>query len=358
MMYHLLFFCAFWCLTIMSAQGQTELAPPTFGAIDTLFIENFDSDTFNIPLGFPSGQDQTWINYDVDNVPQICFLQEDTYGWFPYVDETDTSNYAMTSCSYIALGTGAGLMSCPTIPDSNQNWLIMPPIYVSDANMFLRWKSLPLVGPFFMDGYKVLIAEGSNMPEDFQNTAFVAAECIELSPSPSLNPANHFYSPGYIHAKTYTLTQYYQLAFDQGGAAYLQGLFEPHSVSLADYVGKTIYCAFLHDSYCDFGLQLDDVLVTRETMMATEQPFLSEALQVAPNPTKDYTFLIANALHPTTGLLQCYDMAGKLLQSTDVRLYGGRNEIPVNVEQLAAGYYQLRLLTAEGQAQVGVVVRP
>jgi Secretion system C-terminal sorting domain len=317
--------------------------------IDTILFQNFEADTFDLPASAPVGDDIVWVNYDEDGAPQICFDPNDTYGWFPYEDINDTSNYTYTSCSYNRTGTAL----CPG-DSKNRNWLIMPPVMVTEPLTYLDWESLSMLGPFLMDGYKVLVSTTDNLPDSFTDTLFLAAEATALNPSPSLNPNAHTYSPGYVHAKKYTMTQYFQQT-TANGLTYLQGKLEPHSVSLEKYLGKKIYIAFLHDAYCDFILQIDDILVVKKEVSAASEPIFKSDLGVFPNPAQDFAFVEITASTPAKAQLRCVNSQGQAVSSSLVLLQGGMNRLPVDVQNLPDGLYQVELQT-ENQRVAGRLV--
>jgi hypothetical protein len=332
------------CFCRLSAQD----IPP--GIVDTLLFQNFEADTFELPISSPHGNDDYWVNFDEDGVAQSCFTNQATYGWFPYEDVNDTTNYTYTSCSFYLTGT----TECNPAT-KNRNWLIMPPVTVTQPLTFLDWESLSMYGPFWMDGYKVLVSTTDNFTESFTDTIFVAAEATSLTPSTSLNPNAHTYSAGYVHANRYTLSQYFMQA-NLSGLNILQGKLEPHSVSLDKYIGKKVYIAFLHDSYCDFILQIDDVLVVEKEASAAAEPIFKTGMALSPNPAKYFSMLEITAVSATKAQLRCINSQGQMVSSQNITLQGGLNRIPIDVQDLPAGLYQVELLTEQQSVRGSLVV--
>ncbi len=293
------------------AQSHTQL-------IDTLVAEYFTIDPTLNMLPLPTGDDDLWINYDADELATICAQLGQPpvpRNWYWESDLGDTTavgdNYCYTSCSFVN-----GTPSTPI----NVNWLILPPIEIPDSTYFLSWRSSSILGPAYVDGYKVLVSTGSNSPFDFQysDTLFTAAEMIEVDPVPkTLDPNDFIYTPGYIHANTYTNDTYYFLAFsDNGGGGtipYLHGKLEPHSVSLAAFSGKNIYIAFVHDSNQDFLLQLDDILVSNSPTSGIGEPDLITRFQSYPNPVVDQIFLQWTLKRPAECQLTITDARGAMV---------------------------------------------
>jgi hypothetical protein len=331
---------------------------PLFGQItytlapDTLLYQNFDSDTFNLPNVAPTGNDQYWVNYDQDGVAQICFENVDTYGWYPLEDVNNALNYTYSSCSFTLQGSNV------LCPGPNRNWLIMPPIFVEREKTFLDWKSLSFYGPYFLDGYKVLVSTTDNLPTSFTDTVYVAAECTDNVVTASLNVNQFNYSPGYIHANGYTNTDYFFDTLDFTDQPYLQGKLEPHSIDLSKYVGQSIYCAFLHDSYCDYFMQLDDVLIVDKLSDDTyEAAETISAMSISPNPATTTTRLKLTAKRPTQADLRYFDLSGRLLKTEPLNIYGGQNTYALHLEGFAPGMYLLEVVSPQERHLMKLVLR-
>lgn len=214
---------------------------------DTLLFENFELDPSLDMLTFPTGNDTVWVNFDEDNeLTNDPDAQQNWYSEYAQFDlPNGNKNNVFISVSWLK-DTGA----------VNKNWLILPPIKLCDDKASIHWKSAPLEGPAFMDGYFLKISTSENDIDFFTTTLFGHAECIELPTSITTDPALFGFSPGYIHAKTFTDSQY----FEYNGLSNLCKL-EPHSYFLDGYANQTVYLAFLHQSKNDNRLDLDDILV-------------------------------------------------------------------------------------------------
>jgi hypothetical protein len=336
------------CLTKLSLVLCQSHSP---SANDTLFYQNFDADTFDIPLNIPIGNDQGWINFDEDGTRQVCFEDEDTFGWFPYFDVNDSSNFTFTSCSFNRVGQ----VYCPA-NKPNRNWLIMPPVFISHEKTFLEWKALSIQGPMFHDGYRVLVSTTDNFTSSFNHELFRMAENLIINPSSSLDPAAHTFSPGYIQADRYTNGNYFTTVI-QAGFEYLQGKLEPHAVSLAPFVGKMIYIAILHDADCDFGIQIDDLLVVDKESSSVSQPVFTKTPMIFPNPAHDAAWLELETTEPHQAVVNIFDVAGKLILTQTVQLYGGRNTLPIRTDQLGSGLYRIVIQTPDEIATSIFMVR-
>lgn len=327
------------------------LLHPLFGqgndpAPDTLLQHTFQGilDPADTMLSSPTGNDLHWVNYDQDSLIGLCVGNGAVtpQGWYwesdlGFVDPSMTDNSAFTSCSFLNHST-----------PQNKNWLITSPVYIPDSSYWLCWRSLSYYGPGFMDGYKVLASTGTNFPESFSDTLFMAAQMVVHSDPPgSLNLDDYIFSPGYIHANGYTDTAYFFVDTEPNGDFY-HGKLEPHSLSLAAYAEQTIYIAFLHDSYDDFQLQVDDILVTN-TKVSTATPSDFLYFNILPNPVQDFAFVNWKTQTPMAGRLSVVDQSGKILSE---RSFNSRTEgqIHLDLQGFAAGIYFCRLETATAQA--------
>ncbi|MFN0175480.1 MAG: T9SS type A sorting domain-containing protein [Saprospiraceae bacterium] len=325
---------------------------PLFGqandpAPDTLLQHTFEGtfDPADTMLTSPTGNDLLWVNYDQDNKIGRCVSNgfPTPKGWYwesdlGFVDPNMTENSAFTSCSFLDHNT-----------PQNKNWLITSPVYIPDSSYWLCWRSLSYYGPGFMDGYKVLASTSTNFPAAFNDTLFMAAQMVVHSdPAGSLEIDDYIFSPGYIHANGYTDTAYFFIDTEPLGDFY-HGKLEPHSLSLAAYADQTIYIAFLHDSYDDFQLQVDDILVTNTKVSATYT--LSNLLHfnILPNPVHDFAFVNWRTQTPMEGRLSVVDQSGKIVFE---RNFNSRAEgqIHLDMQGFARGVYFCKLETATGQA--------
>lgn len=281
-----------------AAGAQVRLAP------DTLLDQRFEVDPTDTMLPFPFGDDLQWVNWDADRIPPLCDNGRVLGNWYWDSDLGDTTgmNNAFTSCSFLANKDAP-----------NENWLITPPISITDTQAVLTWRSLSLEGPGYHDGYKVLVSTTSNAPYEgsFADTLFVAAEMLGEPLFFSLDPKDFNFSPGYVHANWYRDSTYFFLPTDNFPSN--RGRMEPHSVSLSAYVGKKIYIAFLHDSQYDNTLQIDDIVVVQGVSVSAPEPLLPvTVLRVQPNPVHDFARLFfSEALRPQR--LQITDAMGRVM---------------------------------------------
>ncbi len=299
---------------------------------DTLLVQRFEVDPTDTILPFPLGNDMQWVNWDADLIPPLCDDGKVPGNWFWDSDLGDSTNYAYTSCSYLLT---------PNKP--NQNWLITPPIFISDTQAVLSWRSLSFEGPAYLDGYKVLLSTTSNAPYEgaFTDTLFVAAEMIDFIVPFSLDPNDYIFSAGYVHANWFRDSAYFLPA--DTSYPNNRGLMEPHEVSLAPYAGKQIYIAFLHDSQDDNILQIDDIVVVQGVGLRTTNLFgQGLKLMAFPSPGRSMVRLQSTeVLRPVA--IRVTDAIGRLM--VEQPLHGQPTDsVVLDVSALPPGLYWVRLL--------------
>ncbi|MBC7774481.1 MAG: T9SS type A sorting domain-containing protein [Phycisphaerae bacterium] len=335
-------FCTFFAIFLLAATlfGQANDLSP-----DTLLQHTFEGllDPADSMLPQPTGDDIQWVNYDQDNKKGLCVSNGITpKGWYwesdlGFSDPNMADNYAFTSCSFLD----------PNGSLQNKNWLITSPVYIPDSTYWLCWRSLSYYGPDFMDGYRVLVSTSTNLPSGFTDTLFSAAQTVDRFVKGSLDLNDYLFSPGYIHANGYTDTAYFFIDTEPLGDFY-HGKLEPHSVSLANYAEQNIYIAFFHDSYDDFQLQVDDILVTN-TKVSASIPSNFVYFNVLPNPVHDFAFVNWKTQTPQAGHLSVVDQSGRIVFEKEFNARA-EGQIHLDAQGFAPGIYYCKLQTATGQA--------
>lgn len=157
---------------------------------------------------FEKGMPSDFATYDLDgNEPSRSMK---SYGitegvaWAAYTDEVDNNTAAYSGSWY-------------KTPGQSNDWLVTPAIKVDDVRNILSWRAYAL-DMSHPDGYAVYISTKGNTPEDFSDAPVyeVAAESNQ---------------------------------------------WQQHAVSLAEWVGKDIYVAFVNNSTNCNILAVDDINV-------------------------------------------------------------------------------------------------
>ncbi len=321
-----------------------------YGQNDTLFFLDFQTDQVASMAVFPEpGETDTiWVNFDEEALatnpgdPSNFFWSED---FEPDTAAVDT-NYVIMSQSY--------LINTDT---SSSNWLISPAMQIVDNTATLHWKSAAFQGPRYLDGYSVKILTGSqDVTIETPDVVFRAAEMLSwISASGATVDLDSFtFSPGYIHADGFTLTEY----FTAGVGAHSPRL-EPHSISLADYAGQTIYVAFHHDSADDYYFEFDDLLLLgTEPVSGTNNPSLADLRFVTyPNPVDNFLNVMFRLTNVADVQLEIFGQEGKLVAAKPAKKsVAGDFTEQFDLRDLSSGAYSV-ILTVDNQRFVKTIVK-
>ena len=306
------------------------LSCTVFAQNDTLLFENFNmpfdtlSDASDNVASSPSGNNLTWVNYDGDNIQDANGRARNWYWQNEWLgSDTLTQAGVLVSSSWLINNTAGA-----------ENWLILPPLYISDASAVLSWKSAPYQGLRYMDGYKVVVSVFDNDITEFTDEVFTHAQTITTNLEDSV-------SNGYIHATNYTDSSYFFFSPTLNGN---HGLLEPHSVDLSAYAGYTIYIAFVHDSDDDNRMALDDILVQGNLVVSTNEIETLNEVSIAPNPARDFIQLNYAAETNENIDVRIFDMQGRVVRDVNtISTSAGTFNHAFEVGNLPAGTYQLVL---------------
>jgi hypothetical protein len=324
--------------------------------VDTVLFENFQAEVIpEFPI-FPFGDDTTWINVDEDGLNPFD-NNEDRRRWydsafFHFAEDSITgeTNYCAASLSYME-GFAPG----------NRNWLITPPIQVTDENYTFHWKSAPFQLPRYMDGYLVLVSTTSNdlYAGVFTDTIFQAASMeSSVGDGQSIAVEDFVFTRGYIHADSLR-DQDYVVLWEPGDSTLMRGLLEPHSVSLAAYAGQQVYIAFLHNADDDYFLAIDDVLAVRTQTSSVNDLIIKDLRFVTyPNPASEWLNVMYRLPAAASVSLRVADMGGRTVSEAFVNttLPAGEQQHNLSVRNLAPGAYSL-VLQVDGQSLTKLFVK-
>ncbi|MGI8891867.1 MAG: choice-of-anchor J domain-containing protein [Bacteroidia bacterium] len=310
---------------------------------DTLLFMDFNDSTIvvtDIIVGPPNGNDPNWVNFDADQLPDASGAgRPDEWFWSPEGFATDDTTGVMFANSWLGGSTVA------------DNWLITPGIEIIDNTAQLHWKSAPRQTPRFMDGYHVLVSTTDNLETSFTDTLMLFAEYLLGSGNPTPGWTNYTFSPGYVHGQNGTYIE-----FNGDSGAYL-GVLEPHTLSLAQYSGQTIYIAFRHRTTDDNLISIDDIMVTGTLNTGISENSSLASLGVYPNPAID-NVQVTYELRATTPIVSTlYDVTGKKVKEIARSLQmAGKHHFILNVQNLSSGTYFIELKTPKGSITQKLVV--
>jgi hypothetical protein len=337
----LYFTLAMMASSIFAANAQTP---------DTLLFEDFEADTIDYIISqAPTGSDTWWVNFDADGIPDGSGSNR-AGDWFLIrgfadVDSTTTA-------------IGCNSWSFPNV-DQQQNWLMLPPITLTDNSGMLYWKSASRQTPLYLDGYQVRISTNGNLENAFNDTV---AEYAEYEGSPAnvdSSNLNNLYN-GFTFSQGFVAGQDGQFIEYHGDSLRFICQLRPDSISLAAYSGQTIYIAFLGNAHDDNLLEIDDIRVMGKGFANTgvnENQANAGDVRISPNPASDFFRLDYTINKGTQARIDIYDMAGKLVKTekTGFLMVGDHFSV-VNVADMPAGNYFVNLTTNDQTTAVKLTV--
>lgn len=328
-----------------------------FGQNDTLLFQDFNTELIedeDIQI-FPDApdSDDKWITWDEDMLPDANNRPQNWY-WTLAFELPDS---IPAEDSIFVFASSSWLQNFDT---SNTNWLVTPLITVGDDQATLHWKSAPFQGPRYMDGYSVKILTGSSayFDADEINTVFRAAEMTAITgDGASVDLANFEFGPGYVHADGFTLTDYFIEPDTADANPAHTGVLEPHSVSLAEYAGQSIYVAFHHDSADDNLISVDDILVLGNIVSSSTVEERDLRFVTYPNPVSNYLNVLFRTQEAADISLELFSQSGQKVDEIAIADgYVGEYNEQFDLRRLPAGSYTV-VLTIDGQVFTKNVVR-
>jgi hypothetical protein len=302
---------------------------------DTLLFENFEAEFIDYILELPpNGEDNEWLNYNEDGLPDASGNNRPGV-WFRdfAFAEVDGLNQVMMSNSWTN-----------NINQSVAKYLITPPIQIVDASAVLSWKSAPRQTPRYLDGYTVVAQVGGNVENNFTDTLAKFAEFIGFEGTDSTNFDDYLFSDGFVHGKD---GEFVEMNLDEDPIR-MMGVLRPESVSLAQYEGKTIYIAFVHNSTDDNLISIDDILITGTAPSSVKKIENKFDVEIFPNPAKSICNITIDLPLTTYLDISIYSVDGKLIKSDSKgMLIKGTHQFQLDVNDMAAGIYNVVFQTSK-----------
>lgn len=329
---------------------------------DTLVWENFNGETWTeisdielltetgnyIVYDYPTAidGDDKWYNVDLDG---LADQNDRPLEWFRSSALTDDD-----STTFDAVYASSSWFSSPAAVD---NMLITNSFYCpSDA--VLSWYSAPRQTPLYLDGYSVKVSTNTNDPFDFTTTIFEAAEYVSRQAGDSCLFSNYTFGPAanFVHGQDGTyITDNGDIPAD---CQRNWGSLKKQSVNLSQFAGQHIYIAFVHDSYDDNLITLDNILVTGtyvdDTKIEEEIQFTFAAY---PNPTTDKLNISYTLNGQSDVMIRLTDFSGRTVKQVQLANQNGNMNASVDMSDLSAGIYNITLESAVGKATKKVVKR-
>lgn len=185
-----------------------------------LSIEGAMAQTTLVDYDFNDGNKSGISIYDVDKLTPTSFMQSVGFTagttWILIKDTNESTDMFVGSTSqYLPAGQA-------------NDWLVLPATQITGEGFVLEWKSQAFQADK-RDGLKVFISTVGGKPEDFPTQPVWEVEEEEIGTTED----------------------------------YFEGEFIQHSISLDEYVGQSVYIAFVNQSYDKSLLCIDDIKVYR-----------------------------------------------------------------------------------------------
>lgn len=180
-----------------------------------------------LEYNFNDGDKTGLTFYDVDQLTPTSFMQSIHFAvdnpWILIRDSNTSTDMFLGSTSQY---TPAGQAN---------DWMVLPAVTVLNENMMLSWESQAFLANK-RDGLKIFISTKGNKPSDFGTTPV------------------------------------WEVAEEEIGKTedYFENEFISHELSLAQYAGKTIYIAFVNQSYDKSIIAVDNIKVYNNDKFAIE----------------------------------------------------------------------------------------
>lgn len=331
------------------AIGFVMASAATSNAQDTLVYESFNFQSFydsmidDVVPPPGSATDTLWYSYDQDGLTDGSGSGTRPGGWFavqPFSPVDTLNNVSIAANSWF------------TSPALSDNFLISPS-YTLQLHDTLFWKSAPSQTPRYLDGYKVLISTTTNDDLAFTTTLFTAAEMTSLGTDTVFS--TYGFSSGFVHGQDGTY-----IDFATTSAPILHnGQLRPFSVPLDAYAGQTVFIAFLHESFDDNLISIDDFMIRGTNLVTGVQEHTSElGLNVFPNPSVDVAQVNYNLTSNSNVTISIYDVTGKLISKENKGSQdAGRHFSMINTAAMANGFYTVSVQTDNTVSTTKMIVK-
>lgn len=273
----------------------------------TIFQENWDGQGPGI---------SAWTLYNIDNrIPvgpggingeALSFLIQDAW---TVLSLADIQGASPSYQSYPAAATGMSgnviaSNSWYTPPGAANDWLVSPQVTVPPGatNVNLTWSATSMGETAYLEDYKVYISTTGNQVSDFTTILKTV-----------LNESNT-------------------------GAA--------HSVDISSYAGQNIRIAFRNDSNDQYVMFLDNIKITANNVLATNEVSKARTTNIYPNPTKGEINIKTDKKIKSSSVL---DLSGKSVLSTASE--------KADLSSLPKGTYLIQIEFADGTSTTEKIIK-
>lgn len=312
------------------------------------FTEDFQNPIINMVNGAPPGilNDTNWYNYDQDAL--LDGSGEARPGnWYKKYAFALADSLTITGDTNFIFASNSKFSS----PGKARNWLITPSISVTPFTT-ISFKSATYTTPFKLDGFKVLVSTTTNDTSAFTDTVFVASEYTGPGNIGSDFALYNFSSyTNWIQGWDGFTIQMAELEY-LGDSSQWRGVLTEHFSNCA-FTFQSIYVAFVHDSFDDNLISLDDIGVfTCGLVESNEQ---TEFFILNPNPfSEEISLSLINPnLLGNEFSFYVSDQTGRKIMSKNIE----SQNTSIQLSQLSKGIYTLTIFKRDEIIQTKKIVK-
>lgn len=325
---------------------------------DTLvYIDIPKSNRANLQLqGWETYSDMQELAEDITNGPKSTnYWLYDSVSWLNWhvdlytLDSVDTVVVSVDSTRYDTV-RDYGLVSYSWLKEKSdlRNVIMSPAVFLTGDVSKLSWESAPIQGPRYQDGYKVYIIEHDDFESleyiDFNSLDYVFAmkqlDVSNASPPKTATLQELRSDFGFIPQDGTDHDNYVFVDNDDviPDSTLQQPYMQRFEVDLSEYVDEYIKVVFWHDSYDNYGIVLDNVLITGTGGINVKEVKKGD-VSVYPNPASDYISLKMEHF-VKDGRVEIFDLNGRLVQQQKISEF----EL-INISDLSPGQYIIKLFS-------------
>lgn len=343
---------------------------------DTLLYNGFDKKIYTV------GQRDTVLNYQATNDSNTIGASWFTYAdnpvkissnitsgeesnlyfdaelwksWHisPYTFLSDTIKIEQDSSIVLELkNNGIRSFSWISSADSIFNVLLSPNVWIGGDSSLLRWKSMPFQGPRHQDGYQVfIIRQGGKDPLTIDFEAIVPSFEMKRMDLSNGSPDTNIKSLAYLESnfgfypKTGVMHTNYTL-HDPDSAGFVDSTIQiarmqEFELNLSYIKDEFIQVAFVHNSYDNVGIVLDDILILGSGTVSTRE-IKNKSVHLFPNPSTEFVHVGLGDDIPLVA--NVFTLHGQFLETINLK-----GSCQIDVSEYKLGCYIIEIIGAKGR---------
>jgi hypothetical protein len=271
----------------------------------------------------------------------------------PYTVLSDTIKIEKDSSIVLEIkNNGIRSFSWISPKDKIFNVLLSPNVWIGGDSSLLRWKSMPLQGPRHQDGYQVfIIRHGGKDPLtiDFNSIApsFEMKRMDVSNGSPDTNIKSLAYLEnnfGFYPQNGVMHTNYKLYGPDTTGFvdSTIQIVsMQEFELNLSHIKDEFIQVAFVHNSYDNVGIVLDDILILGSGTVGTME-IQKKSMHLFPNPSTKFVRVVLGNDIPLVA--NVFTSNGQVLKTINLK-----GSCEINVSEYKKGYYIIEIIGEKGR---------